>query len=65
VSQKRRNIINGTQGDLRLQPSFTLVAKNEEKNGRSAITKNGVQSGYRMRGSRGGLQKVQKKKQEP
>lgn len=30
VSQKRSNIINETQGDLHLQPSFALVAKKEK-----------------------------------
>lgn len=31
MSQKRSNIINETQGDLHLQPSFALVAKKKGK----------------------------------
>lgn len=31
VSQNRRNIINGTQGDLHMQPYFALVEKGKGK----------------------------------
>lgn len=57
MSQKRSNIINETQGDLHLQPSFALVAKKERENGSSVITKYGVHGGYQMCRSRKEAQK--------